>query len=353
MLIGGTMSLTLTILTFAAVLFLYLYWGIRMLPGERWQFIASVPVRKRSGGDEWEGVNLTWYGLLSANAYAVAIGVLMAMMGGVGVSCADTAVFVAVMLGLCVPASRLVAMVVEKKAHTFTVGGAVFVGIVAAPWVVTTLNRTLGVMIPPGAALSALAVAYAFGEGLGRLACLSFGCCYGKRITALSPLLKRLFSGSSLRFYGSTKKVTYAGDMEGEPVVPVQAVTAVIYVSCGLAGLVLFLKSRFAAAFVITLVITQGWRFLSETLRDDYRGGGKISVYQLLGAAGIIYGSASFRLLSDDLFLPPDLFAGLAMFNRPLAIVFIQLIWTTIFLYTGRSTVTGATLTFHVQRERI
>ena len=259
------MTLTLTILCFAAVLFLYLYWGIRMLPGERWQFLASVPVRKRPGGD-WDGVNLTWYGLLSANAYAVAIGVLVVMMGGVGVSFAGTAIFVAVMLGLCVPASRLVAMVVEKKAHTFTVGGAVFVGVVVAPWVVATLNITLGFQIPPGAALAALAVAYAFGEGLGRLACLSFGCCYGKRMTALSPLRRRLFAGNGLSFYGRTKKIVYAGQMEGEPVVPVQAMTAIIYVLCGLAGLMLFLSSCFASAFFITLVITQGWRFLSESL---------------------------------------------------------------------------------------
>jgi len=346
------MSLTLTILSFAAVLFFYLYWGIRLLPGERWQFVASAPVRKRPGGD-WDGVNLTWYGLLSANAYAVAIGVLVVMMGGVGVSFAGTAVFVAVMLGLCVPASRLVAMVVEKKAHTFTVGGAVFVGIVAAPWVVMALDRTLGFRIPPGAALAALAVAYAFGEGLGRLACLSFGCCYGKKITGLSPLLRRLFAGISLSFYGRTKKIAYAGGMEGEPVVPVQALTAVIYVSCGLAGLVFFLNSRFAAAFLMTLVITQGWRFLSETLRDDYRGGGKISAYQLMGAAGIVYGSAAFILFSDTSFPPPNLFAGLAIFSRPLVIIFIQFIWVAIFLYTGRSTVTGATLAFHVHRERI
>jgi hypothetical protein len=346
------MSQTLTLLGFAAVLFLYLYWGIRVLPGEKWQFLASVPVRK-SSGDTWEGVNLTWYGLLSANAYAVAIGVLVVMMGSVGVSFAGTAVFVAAMLGLCVPASRLVAMVVEKKAHTFTVGGAVFVGVVAAPWVVLALNHTLGYPIPAGAALAALAVAYSFGEGLGRLACLSFGCCYGKRMTALSPFLRRLFAGVSLSYYGSTKKIAYAGEMEGEPVVPVQAITAIIYICCGLAGLVLFLQSRFAAAFLVTLAITQGWRFLSETLRDDYRGSGKISAYQFMGAAGIIYGSAAFRLLSDDPFTSPDLFAGLAMFNRPLVIVFIQFIWTAMFLYTGRSTVTGATLAFHVNRERI
>ena len=346
------MSLTLILLSFAALLFLYLYWGIRMLPGERWQFLASVPVRKSSGG-AWEGVNLTWYGLLSANAYAVAIGVLVVMMGVVGVSFAGTAVFVAAMLGLCVPASRLVAMAVEKKAHTFTVGGAVFVGVVAAPWVVLALNRTLGLMIPPGAALAALAVAYAFGEGLGRLACLSFGCCYGKRMTALPPLLRRLFAGISLSFYGSTKKIAYAGKMEGEPVAPVQAMTAIIYVCSGLAGLVLFLQSCFAAAFLMTLVITQGWRFLSETLRDDYRGGGKISAYQLMGAIAIIYGCAAFRLLTNGTFPIPDLFAGIAVFNRPLVIIFIQLIWLSIFIYTGRSTVTGASLAFHVNRERI
>jgi phosphatidylserine decarboxylase len=56
------------------------------------------------------------------------------LLGAAGVPLAGVMVFSVLMLALCVPASRLVARLVEGKAHTFTVGGAVFVGIVAAPW---------------------------------------------------------------------------------------------------------------------------------------------------------------------------------------------------------------------------
>ena len=45
--------------------------------------------------------------------------------------------------------------------------------------------------------------------------------------------------------------------------------------------------------------------------------------------------------------------AGISILWQPGAILFIQAIWLAIFIYTGRSTVTGATLTFHLHRERI
>jgi hypothetical protein len=347
---------TVIIICLIAALSLYLIWGIRVLPGERWQFLAAVPLRKNSRG-EWEGVNLTWYGLLTANAYVVAVAVLFLLMGAVGVPVAGSLIMAVAMLAVCVPASRLVARLVEKKAHTFTVGGAVFVGVLAAPWVVLAVDRLMGpafaCTIAPSPALAAIAVAYAFGEGLGRLACISFGCCYGKRLTNLSPLLWNLFSGCHFVFYGKTRKIAYAGDMEGEPVVPVQALTAVLYVACGLAGMGLFFSAHYATAFLVTMIITQGWRFLSETLRDDYRGGGRISVYQVMGLTSILYGGAAFLLMPASPVLNPDFMDGLALFREPALIISIQLLWAAIFLYTGRSTVTGATLSFHVHRERI
>ena len=130
-------------LLITAALAAYLYWGITTLPRERWQILATVPVRRKEG-DWWDGVNLTWYGLLTGNAYVVSVAVLFVLMGAVKVPLAGTALLVTIMLACCVPASRLVARVVEKKAHTFTVGGAVFVGVLIAPAVVWLVNRTLG-----------------------------------------------------------------------------------------------------------------------------------------------------------------------------------------------------------------
>jgi len=335
---------------------LYLWWGFSVLPAERWQIFATVPSKKSDTGG-WLGVNFTWYGLLTANAYVVAVMVLLILMGSVGTPPLGTALLALAILACCVPASRLVARIVEKKAHTFTVGGAVFVGIFITPAVIILVNRTAGAAfafhIPIMAAYAAIAIAYAFGEGLGRLACVSFGCCYGKPLVSSAGWLRRLFRGRCFVFFGSTKKIAYAGNMEGAEVIPIQAVTAVLYCACGLVTTWLFLESHQTAAILIATITTQGWRSLSETLRADYRGTGKISAYQIMGVVGMMYAVGAAFLLSEPTPGLPDLSAGIANLWHPAIILFIQGIWLVIFLYTGRSTVTGAMLAFHVHKDRI
>ncbi|MBV5342011.1 MAG: prolipoprotein diacylglyceryl transferase [Deltaproteobacteria bacterium] len=344
---------------FLAVIFLlvaYFWWGFRVLPGEKWQVVASMPVARTEQG-EWSGINFTWYGLLSANAYLVAVVVLLVLMGAVGVPPVGTAILAAAMLCCCVPASRLVARIVEKKSNTFTVGGAVFVGILITPFVIAVVNRTAGELlafhIPIMSACAAIAIAYAFGEGLGRLACISFGCCYGKPLASSSKLLKRLFAGRSFVFFGSTKKIAYAGGMEAIEVIPIQAVTAVFYSVCGLISAGMYLSAHHTSAFLFATITTQGWRSFSETLRADYRGEGKISAYQIMGFIGVIYALAVSYVLAGESTGALELSAGLKSLWSPALILFLQGIWITIFLYTGRSTVTGATLSFHVHRDRI
>jgi hypothetical protein len=348
---------TTTVLVFtAAFMALYLWWGFRYLPAERWQILATVPAAK-SEPDGWQGVNFTWYGLLTANAYLVAVAVLLALMGSVGISPLGTALLAAAILICCVPASRLVARVVEKKAHTFTVGGAVFVGILIAPLAITLLNRTAGVAlsfhIPTMAAYAAISIAYAFGEGLGRLACISFGCCYGKPLTSSSPMLRRIFEGRCFIFSGNTKKIAYAGCMEGTEVIPIQAVTAALYTICGLLAAWLFLRSHYSGAFLVSTLFTQAWRSFSETMRADYRGEGKISAYQIMGVIGILYAVGAALIFQEPVLVPTNLTAGLSSLWNPAMILFLQGIWLMIFLHTGRSTVTGATLSFHVHEDRI
>ena len=242
------------VLSMFIVLAAYLYWGITTLSRERWQILATVPVRKKNG-DWWDGLNLTWYGLLTGNAYAVSVAVLFILMGSVGVPLTGTAMMAAIMLAICVPASKLVAGIVEKKAHTFTVGGAVFVGVIMAPAVVFLVNRTLGKTlgfgISPVAALAALAIAYSFGEGLGRLACISFGCCYGKQLACAPSWQHRIFSGRSFIFNGKTRKIAYEGGLEGVEVIPVQALTAIIYSCIALVSTILFLNSWYGLAFIL------------------------------------------------------------------------------------------------------
>ncbi len=343
----GTATLLLT---------LYLWWGFTALPAERWQILATVPEHKQPQGS-WQGINFTWYGLLTANAYLVAVAVLLILLGSVGVAPPATALLALAMLLCCVPASRLVARLVEKKAHTFTVGGAVFVGILLTPFIILLVNRLagprLGFSIPVMAACAAIAIAYAFGEGLGRLACISFGCCYGKPVATSNRLLVRLFSGRGFRFFGSTKKAVYADNLEAVELIPVQALTAVLYCSCGLLASGLFLTGHHTSAFLLATSVTQGWRSWSETLRADYRGSGRISAYQIMGIIGVLYALGMALLLGHEAVSPADLVRGLTGIWHPALLLFLQGIWLAIFYYTGRSSVTGAVVSYHVHHDRV
>jgi hypothetical protein len=137
--------------------------------------------------------------------------------------------------------------------------------------------------------------------------------------------------------------------------VPVQAITAILYVGTGLICTVLFLHSLHGAAFLISLVVTRGWRAVSETLRADYRGGRKLSAYQVMSVLAVIYALVVFWNFSETLALsrPPDVLRGLQSLWQPSMVLFLQALWISIFLHTGRSMVTGSTLSFHVNKDWI
>lgn len=350
------MTHSMFIFVLAAFAALYLYWGVKMLPGEGWQIAAAVPTRKGVDGT-WSGVNLTWYGILTANAYLAATMLALVLMGAAGISLQAVTVMVVLLLACCVPASRLVAQIVEKKANTFTVGGAVFVGTLIAPWIVELVNRIplgdQGLRVPPLAALAAISIAYAFGEGLGRLACVSFGCCYGKPISACHPTVARLVSPLALTFTGKTKKIAYASNLDGVKVLPVQAVTYLLYCSAGLASTLLFLRAQYSAAFLVALGVTQGWRVISEFFRDDHRGVGRFSAYQVMGTISICYGFWAVKHFEGAAAPLPELALGIAHLWNPAPLLLLQLLWVVIFLYTGLSRVTAATMIFHVNAGKV
>lgn len=97
---------------------------------------------------------------------------------------------VAVLL-VCLPAATWVARLVEGKQCTFTVVGAFFVGIFTAPAVIVAWNALLPkagfAPVPMTPALAAIMIAYAFGEGVGRFACISFGGFYGVALPESAP----------------------------------------------------------------------------------------------------------------------------------------------------------------------
>ena len=134
---------------------------------------------------------------------------------------------------------------------------------------------------------------------------------------------------------------------------PVQALTAMLYVGAGLFGMWLFLGSQFRTAFIATLLLSQTWRIYSETLRADYRGGGRISAYQVMAMIGMLYGVTLALNWSTASQPTADLAAGLAVFWNPLVIIALQTIWGVLFFFTGWSMVTGSVLSFHVHHDRI
>jgi len=330
--------------------------GFKYLPAERWQVMACIPLYKTKG-DLWKGVNLTYYGFFNALAYAVGLLLIFTLLGAVGVPFIGSLVMALVILGACIPAATIVARVVERKRFTFSVGGASFVGIILAPWAVLGTERmigeSLGFTLPLYPVLATFAIAYAVGEGTGRLACISYGCCYGKPLSQCGPLVRRLFNNHSFVFTGKNKKVAYASHLDGQKVIPIQAVTSVIFIITALAGLALFLSGWFYAAFVVPLVITQSWRYLSEFLRADFRGGYSISPYQVLSLIALVYASTLFLYLPHVDSAQVDVLRGLNSLWNPAFILALELVVAIAFVHTGRSGITSSSVRLYVNEDRV
>ncbi len=331
-------------------------WAFRALPREGWQFVASVPQHKGPDG-RWIGTNLTYYGVFTAGGVAVAVATVVVLMGALSIPLIVTGMVSAILLACCVPAAKLMARTIEAKANTFTIGGAAFAGIIIAPWALLLTdflaNHAFGIRIPLLAPLAVLAIAYAFGEGTGRLACISFGCCYGKPLSLSPGRLTNLFRTHHFAFAGTTKKAAYESGLEAVPVIPIQAITAIVFVGAGLLGTALFLHGHIVAAFLVTWLLTQAWRAVSEFFRADYRGAGSLSTYQVLAVVGALYGLTIPLVIAEETAIRPDLLAGLHALWNPAVILSIQAVWLAIFLYTGRSKVTASTMAFSVLRDHI
>jgi len=245
-----------------------LLWGFKALPSERWQMIASVPRAKRTDG-AWQGLNLTYYGFFSATGSTVGVAMMMLLSASIGVPLVAAVGFIVIMLVISLPASRMVAAIVEHKRNTFTIAGAAFVATILTPPLILGLQRVLltrQLEIPILPVVAASAIAYSIGESIGRLGCISFGCCYGIPLREASPTVAKIFRRYSLVLHGRTKKAAYASGLAGEPLIPVQVLTSLLFALAGLAGTGLFLAEMWQAAALIPIVCTWGWRAASESL---------------------------------------------------------------------------------------
>jgi hypothetical protein len=347
---------TLFIAAIAVIITVLFQRSFKSLPKEKWQIIGTVP-KEKIDDNKWLGVNFTYYGFFNASAYVFATALIFILLGAVDIPMVIIFTMVITIFSFCMPASKIVARIVEKKPSTFSVGGAFFVGIIIIPWMVwlirETLGKHMGVDIQIASVLAAVAIAYAFGEGIGRLACISFGCCYGKLLADVPPFFQNLFKNKCFIFSGKTKKIAYAHGYDNQKVVPIQAVTAIIFSAFGLLGLCFFLNRNYVTAFFVTVLITQSWRFVSEFYRADYRGKGKISAYQIMGICSIPYAALIAVFFPTGPSQLPDILKGLKAFWNPGVIVFLESLWLIAFVFTGRSQVTGATMSFHVLKEKI
>lgn len=338
------------------LLSLLLTWGFHHLPGERWQMLAVVP-RNKTGDELWQGMNLTYYGFFIATSQLLSLTLLLILLGAMRISLPGTLLATGLVLVVAVPASRIVAILVEKKQHTFTIGGASFVGMIIAPFAVIAARDILTgfttCYLPLLPVMAAMAIAYTLGEGLGRLGCLSFGCCYGKPLKECSPLARKIFNRTATVFHGNIKKAGYESQLCGEPLVPVQAITCVLFSATALIGCGLFLQSMFTAALIGCIFVTQGWRLVSETMRADFRGFGKISAYQKMSGIAILYIAGVAMLPHADLLSQPRIVDGISQVWHPGVVIGLQMAWVTFFLFFGRSTVTSATVSFILQKDRV
>ncbi|QPJ61252.1 MAG: prolipoprotein diacylglyceryl transferase [Candidatus Nitronauta litoralis] len=331
----------------------YLIWGFKYLPGESRQILAVLPIKKRSG-DSWDGLNITWYGLLVANGVTGAAALSIFLFGGLGWNTLKGLLLIAWILAWALPSAKIIARWVEEKPNTFTTSGAFAAGLVVAWPGVILINQisgdALGTAFDPMNALTLLMIAYVFGEGLGRLGCISFGCCYGKRVEDCPPWLRRVVDHFHFVFQGKTKKIAYAQGWEGIPVVPVQGITAIVLVFTGLISLTIFLSGHPSAAFLVALSFSQAWRVFSEYFRSDYRGNGTFTFYQVISLISIFLGIGLTFFIKDIENQSFDLLRGTESFRQSTTLLFLNGLWIIVLYYMGRSRVTGSSIRFHVNQ---
>lgn len=346
----------MTNLLFLAAIALFIFilfnWSFRSLQKEKWQILGTIPRHKDADG-HWHGTNLTYYGFFTAVAatFGCCIGLIL-----YGTQRVELITMLMICLAIFIPSgisAKVSARIVEKKEATISIGGAAFFAIVMAPWLFVFLRKYFGLELQIVTGLSVIAISYTFGESLGRLACVSFGCCYGKRISEVPGWMGRLFKHFSFVFDGDLKKISYAHHMDGEAVIPIQAVTSIIYAITGMIGLYLFMLGYHTPAFLLTIIVTQSWRLISEFVRADYRGDSKISAYQIMGAFSVIYVIAIVLIFPIQGIPAGEITDGLVLLWNPGVIIFLEFIFILSFVYTGRSQVIGAKLMFNVETHKI
>lgn len=337
--------------------FIVFRWGFRTLPHEAWQIAIAVPARiNGTDGRIWPAINFTFYGLISAVAYGLSVWLFVFLIGAMGQPVVPAVAFASLLLVVGIPASKVVARWVEGiPGHT--IGGAVFAVIISAlPAMTATRWLAAAFELPSfnaGIVMAAACISYVLGEAIGRLACLSFGCCYGKPIDDCTSLQKALYSRFTETYRGRFKKISYASGLNDKPVVAVQAIASALLFSIFLLSLWLFWKGQIAASIVASLGLSQLWRTYSEQLRADFRGREGFTLYQAMALAGACL-SVVFAWLyggSNTALSTASAYRGWLAATQAEVIVASQLLAFSIVFYMGRSSVTSSRLELLLHHE--
>lgn len=330
-------------------------WAFRALPKERWQFLAAIPVEKMDNG-RWRAVNLSFYGFFSATACFLGGALFVALAGAAGLSWMGALTFLTALIFTGMVASRLVNRLASGTRYGFTVGGSALVGIIAAPIVLYLLKEYAG-LVPEKVGIiqvmAALGAAYALGEGIGRWACVSFGCCYGRPISEAPHWVQPLLMRIHFTFEGRTKKAVYESGLEYKPLVPVQGLSAIVLTILAVLSVAAYLAAQYALAFLIAAIGTQGWRVMSEYLRKDERADGRWRKYQCMAVATAGTAVLITLLSGTQPATPPNPDAGWQTLRQVPVILILQAIWWMVFLRMGLSQVTGCDMAFFVREERL
>lgn len=339
------------IMLLSAILGILSILGIRFFAGERFQFLFAIPYKKLSNGS-WLSLNLTFYGLFNAIAYSLGSFVGVLLLLSVGLTKLQVLIILITILTICIPSSKLLAKIIEKTKSGFTVGGAVFVGVIVSPFAIMlagyiTNDPNLLRFINP--IIASLSIAYLIGEGVGRLGCISFGCCYGKKVDEVNSIfLRKFFKKFNTVYAGRCKKASYASGLCNVETVPVQAMANILYSITAIVAITLFIKGLFLISAIISIVISQLYRFFSEFLRADYRGKGEISAYQKMSLLNILISLIYLYVGYGSILTEVSLNVALnTMSDLKMIGIFVGIFFLTL-IYTGVSSATYSIINFRI-----
>ena len=92
------------IITIAAILTIIYWFGFVHFPKKNWQFLAAVPI-KNSSSNKWNGINFTYYGLLSSTGYIIAIVLYIILLKAANYNYIEIFSVMLMILLFCMPAS--------------------------------------------------------------------------------------------------------------------------------------------------------------------------------------------------------------------------------------------------------